>query len=257
MIVGAILRSKWEKMKPVDLSQVELIRMQSAEKLSDAAFLEKNLLPQLGLNNELLYQLPDELYHYTGKGLLHWQYPVQFSKYLALLSTLKIESYLEIGVRHGGTFVITVEYLKKFGTLKKAVGVDLGYSPSVVAYSKTLDGVRFFQADSQTERFSDLLKKEQDFDLVLIDGNHEEAECRYDYEVVKDRAGIIVLHDIVSIICPGVQNLWREIKQNNEFVFYEFTEQYESVKRRTGQEFFGIGVAVKKTYLLQKDIPLA
>jgi hypothetical protein len=207
--VAMVLRLKWERMKEIDLSAIELINNRTTAFLSDPAKLEHDVLPQLGLNNELLYQLPEELYPYTGKGLFYWQYPNQFSHYLVLLSKLKIESYLEIGVRHGGTFVITVEYLQKFHPIKRAIGVDLGYSPSVLKYSKMNKSARFFQCDSQTERFKELLKKEVHFDLVLIDGNHEEVECRNDYEAVKNRAGIVVLHDIVSVICPGVQKLWQ------------------------------------------------
>ncbi|HZH67133.1 MAG TPA: class I SAM-dependent methyltransferase [Flavisolibacter sp.] len=256
-LVSLILKMKWERMKEIDLSKIDLVRKMQVTELANSLVLEEKLLPQLGLNNEALYQMPDELFSYTGQGLLYWQYPVQFSKYLVLLSKLKVESYLEIGVRHGGTFIITVEYLQKFHPLKKAVGVELGYSPSVVAYSKQNKKVRFFQADSQTERFKDLLQREVYFDLVLIDGNHEETECRNDYDAVKDRAGIIVLHDIASVICPGVQKLWSELKQGEGFIFYEFTEQYQSVIKRTGQAFFGIGVAVSKSYLSRKEINCA
>lgn len=256
-VVALILRLKWEKMKAIDLSRVSLIREKDKAFLMDAGKLENELLPQLGLNNELLYQLPEMLYPFTGQGLLHWQYPNQFSRYLALLSRLRIASYLEIGVRHGGTFVITTEYLQKFHTIDKAVGVDLGYSPSAAAYRKLNNRATFFQADTQTERFHDLLKRESYFDLVLIDGNHEEAECRNDYQAVKDRAGIVVLHDIVSAVCPGVEKLWHEIKtQCGEYICYEFTDQYESVTKRTGKSFFGIGVAIKKQYLAQKAIHL-
>lgn len=256
-LVRFILRAKWERMKTVDLGQLENIRQKNTDYLAQATLLENDLLPQLGLNNELLYQMPEELYPFTGKGLLYWQYPNQFSQYLVLLSGLKISSYLEIGVRHGGTFLITVEYLQKFYPLQKAVGVDVGYAPSVVIYAKQNPACQFFQADTQTERFTDRLKKEGNFDLVLIDGNHEERECRNDFLAVKERAGIIVLHDIVSVICPGVQKLWQQIKaQPEEFSFFEFTQQYDSVLKRTGENFFGIGVAIKKQYLSRKNIDL-
>jgi hypothetical protein len=256
-LVDFILRTKWEKMKTIDLDRLQLIRSKDTAFLSQAGQLEHNLLPQLGLNNELLYQMPEELHPYTGKGLRFWQYPNQFSQYLVLLSKLKISSYLEIGVRHGGTFLITVEYLQKFQPLQKAVGVDLGYAPSVALYAKQHKHCRFFQADTQTERFKDMLKKEGGFDLVLIDGNHEEVECRNDFLAVKDRAGIIVLHDISSVICPGVQKLWSQIKaQPDIYICFEFTEQYASVQQRTGQTFFGIGVSIKKEYLREKGIRL-
>ncbi len=256
-LVDFILRTKWEKMKPIDLDRLALIRSKDTGFLAQAGQLEHGLLPQLGLNDELLYQMPVELQARAGEGLRFWQYPNQFSKYLVLLSRLKISSYLEIGVRHGGTFLITVEYLQKFQSLQKALGVDLGYAPSVVEYAKRHSHVHFFQADSQSERFKDRLVEEGFFDLVLIDGNHGEVECRNDYLAVKDRCGVMVLHDISSVICPGVQKLWAEIKtQADMYTCVEFIEQYSSVQQRTGQSFFGIGVAIKKEYLNQKGISL-
>jgi precorrin-6B methylase 2 len=56
---------------------------------------------------------------------LQWQYPNQFSKYLAELAAHPVDRYLEIGVRHGGTFVITVEYLSRFHPVREAIAVDL------------------------------------------------------------------------------------------------------------------------------------
>lgn len=254
-VVAAILKWKWERMKEIDLSVLSVIRAADRALLSDAKKLELELLPLLGINNELTYQLPQSLLPHTGKGLFYWQYPNQFSRYLVLLSQLHIDSYLEIGVRHGGTFILTIEYLKKFGALKKAIGVDIGYAPSVVAYSKEYPQVRFFQADSQTDRFKDMVHTAGDFDLVLIDGNHDEKECASDFETVHKVAGIIVLHDIASAVCPGVQKLWGVIKNNlDQYECYEFTEQYADVVERTGHHFFGIGVAVKKTYLRKKGL---
>ena len=251
-VVATILRWKWEKMKAIDLSQLALITNSTINELTNTEWLEKKLLPSLGLNNEALYQMPEELYPYTGAGLLHWQYPKQFSKYLVLLSQLKLESYLEIGVRHGGTFVITIEYLQRFHRLERAVGLDRGYSPSVVTYSKQNKTAQFFQADTQTERFADMLKKEAWFDCILIDGNHDEEACRNDYEAVKNKAGIIVLHDMASDSCAGVQKLWKQIKQGDDVVCFEFAAQYESVVARTGQHFFGLGVAIKKSVFRTK-----
>ena len=124
--VDLIVRMKGEKMKMIDLSYVKFIREKDEKYLRDAAMLENKLLPQLGINNERMDEFPPELYDHSGYGLLYWQYPNQFSKYLVQLSKYKIESYFEIGVRHAGTFVITVEYLQKFNKIKKAVGVDIG-----------------------------------------------------------------------------------------------------------------------------------
>src|SRR5438045_1902366 len=107
-VTELIIRMKGEEMKMIDLSYIKLITEKDEKYLEDARLLETDLLPQLGLNNERLNEFPVALYEHTGNGLLYWQYPNQFSKYLVHLSKYKIESYFEIGVRHGGTFIITV-----------------------------------------------------------------------------------------------------------------------------------------------------
>jgi len=249
-IVAFVIRIRGEKLQSLDLSVLPVLTDCDAEKLSDSLLLEAQILPALGFNNEKLEEFPQELFPFCGKGLRHWQYPNQFGEYLVLLSKLKPASYLEIGVRHGGTFIITLEYLKKFVPVKKAVAIDIAYPPSLASYKKINNASRFYQLNSQTEDFKKFLEKEKHFDLVFIDGNHEEAACVNDFYNIKDIANIIVLHDIVSDVCPGVVNSWAFIKKKYaaEFIFFEFTKQYESVKQKTRQSFFGIGLAVKKGF---------
>ena len=47
----------------------------------DVNYLEKILIPELGLNNEMLHEQPQELKKYFGKGLHLWQYPSQLARY--------------------------------------------------------------------------------------------------------------------------------------------------------------------------------
>jgi hypothetical protein len=252
-ILKIIQTVRKEKMKLVDLSYIKLIREKDLNYLSNPERLEKDLLLKLGLNDEQLEEFPEELYLFCGYGLFYWQYPNQFSKYLVRLSKLKIKSYLEIGVRHGGTFIITVEYLNRFHPIGEAVGIDIGYCPSLKKYKKDNSKIEFFRADSQSLHFKEFIKNHEVFDLVLIDGNHEKEFCQSDFDTVKDKANIIVFHDIVSDVCPGVVHIWNELKQKyqDEYCFFEYIDQYKSVKERTGQVFLGIGMAVKKKYLLE------
>ena len=191
------------------------------------------------------------LHSYCGKGLLSWQYPIQFGKYLIQLSKFKINSYLEIGTRYGGTFVITVEYLNKFHPLKEAIGVDINYYPSLILYKKRNPRIKFIKMDSQSTHFKQFIETHEQFDLVLIDGSHEESACRNDYESVKEKAKIIVFHDIIDNGLFGVSKVWNEIKrtQADIYTFYEFIDQYESIVEKTGQEYLGIGMAVKKEHI--------
>src|SRR4029077_13792201 len=110
--------------------RISLIREKSTEYLSQAGNLE-TLLLELGLNDEGLNEFPASLHPFCGQGLRVWQYPGQFSKYLEQLSKLRVRSYLEIGIRHGGSFVTTVEFLDRFSPLEFAVAVDVIPCPSM------------------------------------------------------------------------------------------------------------------------------
>lgn len=58
----------------------------------------ESLIIKLGFNREILIEQP-QIVKDNGGGLLIWQYPNQFSKYLCLLEKQQISSYIEIGCR--------------------------------------------------------------------------------------------------------------------------------------------------------------
>ena len=229
----------------IDLSLLDIIKNETTDRLRDAKVLEYDLLPKLGLNSEKTQFFPMELSSLFGKGLLIWQYPNQFSKYLVKLSSYKIESYMEIGVRHGGTFVTTVEYLNRFNPIRRAVAVDINDCPSVVAYSKLNSAASFLKMNTATDRFREYIKANPVLDLVLIDGDHNETGCRSDFEAVKERANMVVFHDIEPNAAPGVAKVWSDFKESSaaSHDFFEFRDQYESVQGR----WLGIGLAVRKS----------
>jgi hypothetical protein len=235
--------------KNLDLTMIDKIREAPLSTLKDALKMETELLPQLGLNNEVLEEFPPSLYPFCGQGLYHWQYPNQFSKYLVHLSKYKIESYIEIGVRHGGTFIITMEYLARFNEIKEALGVDIADNVSFPDYK---DGYRkeaeFWQIDSHHLRFKKYVReKEKRYHLALIDGEHTYWGARKDFELLQEHANIIVFHDISNSAVPEIRDLWVELKKNcsNKFNFYEFTDQYTCLTE-TNQYYLGIGVMVDK-----------
>jgi hypothetical protein len=130
------LEKNWKKLKrlhpvSIDLTKVDLIREQSLEFLADPDKL-KSLILELGLTDDSAEEFPASIQADCGRGLHIMQYPIQFNRYLIDLSKLKIRSYLEVGVRHGGTFVATVEYLNKFYPLDFAMGID---NPNVSTHS--------------------------------------------------------------------------------------------------------------------------
>jgi cephalosporin hydroxylase len=201
----------------------------------------------LGFNVEILTEQP-QIVRNNGGGLLIWQYPNQFSKYLCLLKEQKINSYIEIGCRWGGTFVLTNEYLKRFNNVNKSVAVDIIDSP-VEKYCILNNETQFIKMNSQSQEFINYMSNNY-FDLIFIDGDHSYDGVKNDYEISKNRGNILVFHDIVSDACSGVVKFWKELKYNrkNIYNFFEFTEQYKDVWNNTHKKFLGIGVAIKKTF---------
>lgn len=228
----------------MDLTRIEYIKNSNIEDLKSADYLEK-LIIKLGFNTEILREQP-QIVKDNGGGLLIWQYPNQFSKYLCLLNTLKVESYIEIGCRWGGTFVLTNEYLKRFNTINKSVAVDIIDSP-VFNYCSINNETQFIKSNSQSNEFKSYIQNNW-FDLIFIDGDHSYHGVKNDYEISKNSGKIFVFHDIINDVCPGVVQFWKELKTNNTDIynFFEFTEQYSDVWNNTHQTFLGIGVAIKK-----------
>lgn len=226
----------------------KIITETDQNKLTDSSFLEKELIPSLGLNDELLHEQPTELSNFYGKGLglKIWQYPNQFSKYLNLLNTFKenINSYLEIGCRNGGTFALTCEYLSP---LSNAVAVDIiDATETIKAYTEETEWAHYKKIDSHSEEFYSFMD-DNFFDLILIDGDHSYEGVKQDAEATRIQSNIQVYHDIHSDACPGVKKYWEEIKSTkaSEYNFYEFVDQYDSV----AGNYLGIGVAVRKKWL--------
>jgi len=224
---------------PIDLSRVELIRARSREQLSSPEDLQALLL-ELGLNDEGMHEIPAPLHPYCGQGLRIWQYPIQFSRYLAALSGLTVRSYLELGVRHGGAFVATVEFLERFGPLDFAVGVDLLPCPSLDEYRRLNPRASFERLNTQSPALPELLARLGSVDLVFVDSHHEEAQCRRELEVLAPHARMLALHDIANRDWPGIRVVWEELKASGLYRCLELTEQYGDLG-----PYMGIGLAVR------------
>lgn len=242
----------------MDLSRVRYIAEATDEQLRDESWLEK-LVVKLGFNDELLHEQPAIVKGNTG-GLKIWQYPNQFSKYMnRILAKYPITSYLEIGCRWGGTFVLTMEYLKKVQAQAQAQGqagicgvaVDIETSTVQEYCDMYPSQASFLKMNSLSQEFKDYMSDKR-FDLVFIDGDHSYEAVIADFETTKDHGSIFVFHDISSpAVCPGVGKAWHEIKASyaDDFDFYEFTDQYEDVMQSTGTTYLGMGVAVKKQWV--------
>jgi len=224
----------------IDLERIALIREADARALADTRFLE-SLLPRLGLNDEAIDEIPAGLRPHCGQGLRIWQYPRQFAPYLAALSQRGVRSYLEIGIRHGGSFVATTEVLERFHPLELAVGVDVIPCPSMAAYQRRNPKARFWCMNTRAPAFAAALDELGAIDLVFIDSHHEETQCRSELEIVAAHARMIAFHDIANVGCPGVGRVWQEVKRSPGYECFEYIEQYEA-----RGPFMGIGLAIKR-----------
>jgi hypothetical protein len=88
------------------------------------------------------------------------------------------------------------------------------------------------------------------YDLVLVDADHSYEACRRDVDTVLAHANVLALHDIVDAACPGVRQVWRELREETaaERDFFEFTAQYEEIVRRNGHPALGLGIAVRRDF---------
>jgi hypothetical protein len=148
------------------------------------------------------------------------QNPIEFSEYLNFLTDKQIDQYLEIGTFCGGTFVATMEWLKKCGRKPFGMAFDVGNRESTFAYANDFGGCEIHNVNSTSVNF-DLLLGDKQFDLAFIDGDHNYEGVKSDWEKMKTRSRFISFHDIRY--AHGVVQLWKEIVaagyQTKEFVY--------------------------------------
>ncbi len=198
-------------------------------------------MTELGLNDEGLAELPRHLHAHCG-GLRIWQYPIQFGPYLHHLAGLGVRSYVEVGVRHGGSFVATIEYLRRSSPLELALGVDVIPARARETYAASNAGVRVAWLDSHSAAFAELLAELGPFDLAFVDAHHDEHQCRRDVELLTPYADMIALHDVCHVGEPGVRRVWRGLVESPDWDCVEFVEQYAGLG-----PFMGLGLAVKSS----------
>jgi cephalosporin hydroxylase len=249
---------RFDRLRLCVSSTIDAIQSLSQQQCSNIAFLEKEFIPSLGLNDEGLNEQPKELAEYFGLGLHLWQYPSQLAGYLAWLSNnaKDIKCYAEIGCRWGGMLILVTEWLRKNGAnLQKIVAVDpIRPTPFVEEYFNFLNNERasgrrnvealYLQEFSTSHKVKRIVNEIKP-DFVFIDGDHSLKGALLDHLMVRDFARVIVHHDVSSDSCTETTLLWNVLKkfENHEFNFFEFVEQYASLG---GQRFLGIGVMKRK-----------
>ena len=170
-----------------------------------------------------------------------YQQEMQFAEYLIFISSLRITSYIEIGIFQGGCFIFTCEYLKRFNELERAVAVDCSPpSTNMIQYHKYQD-YKYIQASSLSVEFKDLIRDDH-FSLGMIDGDHNHA--KQDCDTFYPHCDYLAFHDIIHL--PLVRVAWLSVPAKNK---WEFTEQHNYLKPS-----MGIGLLETKHFTKVKSL---
>jgi hypothetical protein len=176
----------------------------------------------------------------VGKGL--WQTPSQLSPFLITLSYRNIKTYLDIGTLTGWTITFIAAYLKRFG-LETVDTIDIDQFCNIGTqdiWQQFNIPINYIVCKSY-----DIEANIRDvYDFVFIDGDHEYASVKEDFQRYRQRSCMLAFHDINDNFCTGVVRLWKEIKLLYEHI-YIFTE---FIDHPNNYMLMGIGLLEKPNF---------
>jgi len=142
-----------------------------------------------------------------------WQRPEQLSLVIKyLIDNCNIRSFLEIGTNKASTFLILREYLLLKNQNLKSLTID----PFQLISNEI---IKFFKINYEKNNINAINGQ---YDLVLIDGDHDYSAVKYDFEKsINFSPKYILFHDIVDKYCPGVVTYWNEIKNNFNYIEFK------------------------------------
>ena len=153
------------------------------------------------------------------------QIPFEYVNLLDFFRKNKIESYLELGVGNGGSFLVDSLFIGK--KCKKFHAVDnLAYAGTHIKQTEEkimskVNTVAKLFPDSETKFFNKTTdaffeNNTEKYDCIFIDADHEYDGVKKDYinalKFLND-GGFIIFHDIGNTT-TGVAECWNEIKDN-------------------------------------------
>lgn len=168
----------------------------------------------------------------------NWKYADISTAIYVFSKLLKVENYLEIGVRRGRSMTVFASQSPKANIygfdmwVKNYAGSD---NPGEDLVRKELEKVSFvgnlnlIDGDSK-KTIPDFFKKNLDlyFDIITVDGDHSIGGAKADLRNVISRlkiGGVLIFDDISSQEHPYLSKVWiKEIKKRDNFYTYEFDE---------------------------------
>lgn len=163
----------------------------------------------------------------------------ELTRLVELIVSEGVRSYLEVGVRYGGSFETIMSALppRSMGCAVDFPGGNFGDENSVPIF---LESVKRLRAKDYSVNYvfgpsgsEDVISRARQFapyDALLIDGDHSYQAVKEDFNNYADMARIVILHDIAAphdvrsktgkpVEVPA---FWQEIKQS-----YHHTEIIE------------------------------
>jgi hypothetical protein len=214
--IKAILRKLYERKL---LRGVERFGQASLEDLRRPEYVSA-LIRQIGLRHDRrgIYGKDNVYANRFGPGL--WQIPGQLAGALVYLSAQPIRSVLEVGTCDGWTSSVMAAYLRRFNPDLRFVTVDIAGRFSAHRRVNALAPIEY-HGSASAEDF-----KNEHFDLVFIDGNHDYEWVAGDYDLVGRAASLCMFHDIDdrNVGVENVPRFWKELKEAevDEAEFREF-----------------------------------
>ena len=168
--------------------------------------------------------------HKGTLGLELQQVPEEYSRLLCWFREQKFESYLELGVGRGGSFLLNVMFQSN---LKWAFAIDNSEYWKDDQKKSILEKVYWLVeerkdahihfGDATTDLFFKDVAQEthpcRQFDCIFIDADHSYEGVKKDYDNALKHiknGGYIIFHDINSSSCPGVMKIWEEASKQQQ-----------------------------------------
>ena len=174
-----------------------------------------------------------------------YQSPWQLAQALVNLSTLNIQTYLELGIHTAWTTALIVSVLGRFATIRRGDAVDIRVD-RVSNGTRTALQLQSTAVHTRVELWRILVTRQDRIDLCFVDGDHSLQGVSLDYELLKPFCRHFMFHDVVDAATSrsrskggGVPAFWAQLKTEVDASrVREFVEQPHGV----GAPVFGIGV---------------
>jgi hypothetical protein len=164
------------------------------------------------------------------------------------LCEINVKSYLEIGCRNGGTFIVISEMLRRNNSDIKLIACDLIEESNTLKEYRKFRNFQYIQDSSKNQSFLNSIGN--DIEMVFIDGDHSFAGCWGDWTNFSENKNTkyIAFHDIDSFACPDVGRVWETVSQIPTFSSTVFTNQYDPVLIPSGKNYLGLGILTRKNH---------